>query len=120
MVFVARRWVFRERELIFKEESGSAIDLEEIQDSYNEGTSNNTSTQHEKKVPIELVDNSLPLFRSSRASMAPTFNGLHIMSDGDTFISDRTLVNLDETTNYKEAMIGPETAKWKEVMDSEI
>ena len=36
------------------------------------------------------------------------------------FISDCTLVNLDELANYKEAMAGLESAKWKEAMDSEI
>lgn len=36
------------------------------------------------------------------------------------FISDSTLVNLDEPTDYKEAMTGPESDKWKEAMDNEI
>ena len=40
VVFVARRGVFRERELIRQEESGRKIDLEELQESLNEGTSN--------------------------------------------------------------------------------
>ena len=52
--------------------------------------------------------------------MAPMFYGFHITTEGDTFISDSTMVNLDEANNYKEAMAGPESAKWKETMDSEI
>ena len=109
-----------ERELIFKEDSGSTIDLEEIQESTNEGTLYDTSTQPEETVPVEPVDKSLPLRRSTRVSVPPELYGFHITSDGDTFISDRTLVNLDEPVSYKEAMTGPEASKWKEEMDSEI
>ena len=51
--------------------------------------------------------------------MAPEFYGFHINTDGDTFISDSILVNQYEPSNYKEAMAGPVSAKWKEVMDNE-
>nr|GEZ22297.1 hypothetical protein [Tanacetum cinerariifolium] len=47
MVFVARRGVFLEREIISKEDSGSKIDLEEIQESTDEETIVNTDTQQE-------------------------------------------------------------------------
>ena len=50
--------------------------------------------------------------------MSPEFYGFHLTTDGDTFIIDSTLVNLDEPSNYKEAMAGPVVAKWKEAMDS--
>ena len=120
MVFVARRGVFRERELISKEDSGSAIDLEEIQESSDEGTSDNTRVQTEEEIPVEPIDTSLPLRRSGRVSMPPEFYGFHITAEGDSFISDRTLINLDEPANYKEAMAGPEAVQWQEAMDSEI
>lgn len=58
VVFVARRGVFRERELICKEDSGSTIDLEEIQESSDEGTSENTRVQTEEEIPVELIDTS--------------------------------------------------------------
>ena len=35
-------------------------------------------------------------------------------------ISDRTLVNMDEPSNYKEAMAGPKAVKWKESVESVI
>ena len=44
----------------------------------------------------------------------------HITTKGDTFISDSTVINLDEPNNYKEAMASAESAKWKEAIDSEI
>ncbi|KAI3709538.1 hypothetical protein L2E82_39300 [Cichorium intybus] len=110
----------RERELIFKEDSGSTIDLEEIQESSDDATLGETSNQHEEEVPVGPTDVSLPLRRSGRVSMPPEFYGFHITSDGDTFVSDRTLINLDEPANYQEAVAGLESAKWKEAIDSEI
>ncbi|KAI3700995.1 hypothetical protein L2E82_45636 [Cichorium intybus] len=82
----------RERELIFKEESGSTIDLEEIQESSNEGTLEDTSTQQEEEVPVEPINNLLPPRLFDRFSMLPEFYGFHITMDGDTFVSDRIQV----------------------------
>ncbi|GKB15982.1 retrotransposon protein, putative, ty1-copia subclass [Tanacetum coccineum] len=45
------------------------------------------------------------------------YYGFHIEEDK---ISDSTLSELDEPTNYKEAMASPKAAKWKEAMKSEI
>ena len=118
-MFVARRGVFRERELISQGDSGRQIDLEELQESSSEGTSN-TSDQPKEETPVEPVDDFVPLRRSSRVSVPPVLYGFHITSDGDTFISDSTLINLDEPKNYKEAMAGPESSKWKDTMDNEI
>lgn len=119
MVFVARRGVFCERELICQEDSGRKIYLEEIQESSGEGTSN-TSAQPEEEILVEPIDERLPLRRSARVRMAAEFYGFHIPRDDDMFISDSTLVNLDEPSSYKEAMAGPESAKQKEAMDIEI
>ncbi|GJU96980.1 putative RNA-directed DNA polymerase [Tanacetum coccineum] len=64
-------------------------------------------------------DISLPISRTSgRVSKPPQFYyGFHIKEDK---ISDSTLSELDEPTNYKEAMASPEAAKWKEAMRSKI
>ncbi|GJV02452.1 putative RNA-directed DNA polymerase [Tanacetum coccineum] len=119
VVFVARRGVFLEREMISKEDSGSKIDLEEIQESADEEPIVNTDTQQEVVTPVEPDDISLPIRRtSSRVSKPPQFYyGFHIEEDK---ISDSTLSELDEPANYKEAMASPEAAKWKEAMKSEI
>lgn len=98
VVFVVRRSVFLERELISQEVSRSQIDLNELQES----------SENE------------PLRKSSRVSQRPEFFGFHINVDGDTLINDRTLVNLDESSNYKEAMSGPEATQCKEAIDKEI
>ena len=52
--------------------------------------------------------------------MTPEFYGFHITTHGDMFISDITLVNLDEPSNYMDAMEGPESTRWKEAIDGEI
>ncbi|GKD69671.1 putative RNA-directed DNA polymerase [Tanacetum coccineum] len=119
VVFVARRGVFLEREMISKEDSGSKIDLEEIQESADEEPIVNTDTQQEVVTPVKPDDISLPIRRTSgRVSKPPQFYyGFHIEEDK---ISDSTLSELDEPANYKEAMASPEAAKWKEAMKSEI
>ena len=122
VVFVARRGTFLEREMIYKEDSGSKIDLKEIQESADEEPIVNTDTQQEVVTPVEPDDISLPIRRTSgRVSKPPHdpqfYYGFHIEEDK---ISDSTLSELDEPANYKEAMASPEAAKWKEAMKSEI
>ncbi|GJV68920.1 putative RNA-directed DNA polymerase [Tanacetum coccineum] len=122
VVFVARRGVFLEREMISKEDSGSKIDLEEIQESADEEPIINTDTQQEVVTPVEPDDISLPIRRTSSRVSKPSqdpqfYYGFHIEEDK---ISDSTLTELNEPANYKEAMASPEAAKWKEAMKSEI
>ena len=52
--------------------------------------------------------------------MLPEFYGFHTAANGDRFINDNILVNLDKPTNHKEAMADPEAAKWKEAIDIKI
>lgn len=52
--------------------------------------------------------------------MSRSFYGFHITVEGDIFIGDVTMENLDEPANYKEALSGPEAAKWKYAMEVEI
>ncbi|GJT31029.1 retrotransposon protein, putative, ty1-copia subclass [Tanacetum coccineum] len=99
VVFVARKGVFLEREMISKEDSGSKIDLDEIQESVDEEPIVNTDTQQEVVTHVKPDDISLPIQEK---------------------ISDSTLYELDEPANYKEAMASLEAAKWKEAMKSEI
>ncbi|GJT83069.1 retrotransposon protein, putative, ty1-copia subclass [Tanacetum coccineum] len=72
VVFVARRGVFLEREMIYKENCGSKIDLKEIQESADEEPIMNTDTQQEVVTLVEPDDISLPIRRtSSRVSTRP-------------------------------------------------
>ncbi|GJV38046.1 retrotransposon protein, putative, ty1-copia subclass [Tanacetum coccineum] len=105
--------------MISKEDSGSKIDLEEIQESADEEPIVNSNTQQEVVRPVKPDDISLPIHRTSgRVSKPPQFYyGFHIEEDT---ISDSTLSELDEPANYKEVMATPKAAKWKEAMKSEI
>ena len=50
--------------------------------------------------------------RSTRVRPAPEWYGNHILED--------MLLDHDEPTNYEEAMMSPDSAKWLEAMKSEI
>ncbi|KAJ9549604.1 hypothetical protein OSB04_022147 [Centaurea solstitialis] len=119
------RRVFLERELISKEDSGSNIDLEEIQETTNDEPVVDTSPQHEVESPVEETNiTPSPLHRTSRVSkvnQAPEYYyGFHITKEGDTLVNNKTFDSANEPSNYKEAMAGLEAAKWKEAMESEI
>ncbi|GJS04091.1 putative RNA-directed DNA polymerase [Tanacetum coccineum] len=122
VVFVARRGVFLEREMISKEDSGSKIDLEEIQESVDEEPIITTDTQQEVVTPVKPDDISLLIRRTSSRVSKPSqdpqfYYGFHIEEDK---ISDSTLTELNKPANYKEAMASPESSKWKEAMKSEV
>nr|GEV19735.1 hypothetical protein [Tanacetum cinerariifolium] len=106
----APRGVFLEREMISKEDSGSKIYLEEIQEYTDEEPIVNTDTQQEVVTPIKPDDISLPIrITSGRVNKPPQFYyGFHIKKDN---ISDSTLRELDEPANYKETMASLEAAK---------
>nr|GEV79317.1 hypothetical protein [Tanacetum cinerariifolium] len=65
VVFVARRGVFLERDMISKEDSGSNIDLEEIQEPADEEPIINSDTQQEVVTPVEPNEIYLPIHRTS-------------------------------------------------------
>ncbi|GJU13070.1 zf-CCHC domain-containing protein [Tanacetum coccineum] len=79
----------------------------------------NTDTQQVVVTPVKPDDISLPIRRTSGRVSKPShfYYGFHIEEDN---ICDSTLSELDEPTNYKEAMASPKAAKWKEAMKSEI
>nr|GEW34981.1 hypothetical protein [Tanacetum cinerariifolium] len=96
-----------------KDDSGSKIDLEEIQEYIDKEPIVNIDTQQEVVTPVEPVDISLPIHKTSSRVSKPHqytqfFYGFHIEEDT---ISDNTLSELDEPANYKEGMASPEAAK---------
>ncbi|GJX62116.1 retrotransposon protein, putative, ty1-copia subclass [Tanacetum coccineum] len=76
VVFVARRGVFLEREMISKEDSESKIDFEEIQESTDEEPIINTDTQQEVVTHVEPDDISLPIRKTSSKNLVDTTPGL--------------------------------------------
>ncbi|GJW09716.1 hypothetical protein Tco_1575543 [Tanacetum coccineum] len=65
VVFVARRRVFIEREMISKKDSGSKIGLEKIQEFVDEEPIVNIDTQQEVVTHVEPDDISLPIRKTS-------------------------------------------------------
>ena len=61
------------------------------------------------KLQIKLLPN---LVRSSRVRSAPEWYGNHVL--------EVMLLDHDEPTNYEEAMVSPDSAKWLEAMKSEM
>nr|GEY61394.1 retrotransposon protein, putative, Ty1-copia subclass [Tanacetum cinerariifolium] len=100
--------------MISKKDSGSKIDLEEIQVSTDEEPIMNTNTQPEVVTLVKPDDISLPICKTSgRVSKPPQFYyGFHIEEDK---ISNSTLSKLDKPANYKEAMASPDAANIKMV-----
>ncbi|GJW02077.1 retrotransposon protein, putative, ty1-copia subclass [Tanacetum coccineum] len=79
----------------------------------------NTDTQPEVVTPVKPDDISLPIRRTSgRVSKPPQFYyGFHIEEDN---ISDSTLSELDESANYKEAMMDVKTAFLNEKLIEDV
>lgn len=111
MVFVAQKWVFLEREIISQGGSGSQTNLEELQGSTDSEPIISTSSHPHVEKLVEPNDISLPLRRSSRVSQLSGFYSFHITVEGETLITDRTLVNLEEPADYNEEMVDLEAAK---------
>nr|GEV86718.1 hypothetical protein [Tanacetum cinerariifolium] len=133
VLFVARRGVFLKREMTSKKDSGSKIDLEEIQESADEEPIINIDTQQEVVTHVEPDDISLPIRRTSSRVSKPSqdlqfYYGFHIKEDKindstlteEEKISDSTITELNEPANYEEMMASLEAAKWKEAMKSKI
>ncbi|GKD52749.1 putative retrotransposon ty1-copia subclass protein, partial [Tanacetum coccineum] len=97
----------------------SKIDLEEIQESVDVKPIVSIDTQQEVVTPVKPDDIFVPICKtSSRVSKPPQFYyGFYIEEDK---IRDSILSELDEPTNYKEAMESPGAAKWNEAMKREI
>lgn len=81
-----------------------------------------TDTQLEVNKHVKST-NIIPtpsLRRSDRVCFPPEFYRFHIENKGELLISDHTLANMEEPSSYKEAMLGTEAAKWKDIIESKI
>ncbi|GJZ68045.1 retrotransposon protein, putative, ty1-copia subclass [Tanacetum coccineum] len=113
-IVVARYAEFLEKNLISQEVSGRAVELEEIQD---EDTSPSESTS---KIPIEVEgfkppqEEVVPVRRSARIHRAPNRLCLNVE------VEEHSLRDLNEPTNYKAALLDPESDKWLDAMNAKI
>ena len=100
-----------EKEFLSKGVSGSNVHLEEIRD-----TQEDTPTTHEEPQDIvEPIQETLPLRRSDRERRIPQRYLLLISEQHDILLLDN-----DEPTTFREAMVCPDSDKWLEAMKSEM
>ncbi|GJS95643.1 retrotransposon protein, putative, ty1-copia subclass [Tanacetum coccineum] len=113
-IIVARYAEFLENNLISQEASGRAVELEEIQNkdtSPSENTSENLIEAEGSETPQEDV---APICRSVRIHRSPKRLCLNLE------IKEHSLGDLNEPTNYKAALLDPESNKWLETMNAEM
>ncbi|GJW33464.1 retrotransposon protein, putative, ty1-copia subclass [Tanacetum coccineum] len=110
----ARYAEFLEKNLISQEVSGRAGELENIQD---EDTSPFENTS---KIPAEVEGfeppqkEEAPVCRSVRTHQAPERLCLNVE------VEEHNLRDLNEPTNYKAAMLDPQSDKWLDAMNAEM
>ncbi|GJY29152.1 retrotransposon protein, putative, ty1-copia subclass [Tanacetum coccineum] len=113
-IVVTRYAEFFKKNLISQEDSGRAVDLEEIQE---EDTSPSENTS---EVPIEVEGFEPPqgevilVRRSVRTHQAPNRLCLNVEAQEHNF------GDLDEPTSYKATMLDPESKKWLDAMNAEM
>ncbi|GJY42280.1 retrotransposon protein, putative, ty1-copia subclass [Tanacetum coccineum] len=111
---VARYAKFLEKNLISQEVSGRAVKLEEI---HNEDTSPSENTS---EIPIEVEcfeppqEEVVPVRRSARTHRAPDRLCLNVE------VEEQSLRDLNEHTNYKAALLDPESDKWVDAMNAKM
>ena len=122
-IFVAKNGTFLEKEFLSKEVSGRKVELDEVIVP----SLNLESSSSEKSVPVmpkptreEANDNdhetsdqvTTEARRSTRVRSAPEWYGNPVL--------EVMLFDHHEPTNYEEAMMSPDSAKWLEAMKSEM
>ena len=122
-IFVAKNGSFLEKEFLSKEVSGRKVELDEITVStplLESSSSQNlvpvtptpiseeaTDIDHETSDPVTTEPR-----RSTRVRSALEWYGNPVL--------EVMLLDHDEPTNYEEAMMSPDSAKWLEAMKSEM
>ncbi|GKF68522.1 retrotransposon protein, putative, ty1-copia subclass, partial [Tanacetum coccineum] len=111
-VFVARNAEFFENDLIDLKASGSVEDLELIQEE-DINPSVDTSLNHEEddQEINEPQSDINPISKSSRTRRTPDRMCLHVDAE------EHELRDLGEPTNYKAALLDPESDKWLDAIN---
>ena len=119
-MFVAKTGVFLEKEFLAKGLSGRTIELDEVirteqdeQSSAAPEVVSEVATAPEAPAPpsveVPVIEPSIEPRRSGR-----------IRNQIQRFEDEVLLLDNDEPTTYKEAMMGPDSVKWLNAMKSEI
>ncbi|GJU56616.1 retrotransposon protein, putative, ty1-copia subclass [Tanacetum coccineum] len=114
-VFVARNAEFFENSLITQEASGSLEDFEIIQEEDTHHPIDTSLHQEEDDQEIDEPQSDInPIRRSTRIHHATDRLCLHVDAE------EHELGDLGEPTNYKAALLDPESDKWLNAMNVEM
>src|SRR6186997_776005 len=122
-IFVAKNGSFLEKEFLSKEVSGRKVELDEVivpSPELESGTSQKLVPVIPTPISEEANDDdhetsdqvSAELHRSTRVHSASEWYGNPVL--------EVMLLDHDEPTNYEDAMMSPDSAKWLEAMKSEM
>ena len=122
-IFVAKNGSFLEKEFRSKEVSGTKVELDEVivpapllESSSSQKPVSATPTPISEEVNDDDHETSDQFTtkprRSTKVRSAPEWYGNPVL--------EVMLLDHDEPTNYKEAMMSPDSAKWLEAMESEM
>ena len=121
--FVAKNGSFLEKEFLSKEVSGRKVELDEVivpatllESRSSQKSVSATPTPISEEVNDNDHETSDQVIteprRSTRSRSAPEWYGNPVL--------EVMLLDHDEPTNYEEAMVSPDSAKWLEAMKSEM
>ena len=113
-MFVVRSGFFLERNLVSKRNSGSKIELEEVQVPQDTSEAQ-TETGEEPQDVVEAPPMTHEPRRSDRTSFQPERYGFLVTENKDVLLMER-----GEPTTYQEAIVNPNSEKWVEAMKAEM
>ena len=114
-VFVAHSGVFLEREFLSKKNSGSKVQLEEVRETQEIASSSQEDDQLDLRRVVESTPVEPEVRRSERTRHEPVRYGVWVTDHHDLLI-----IESDEPTSFEEAMMGPDSDKWREAAESEM
>ena len=115
-LFVSKHAIFLEKEFLLREDSGSKVELCEVQDAL-------TDTSHLTELEVVIHDDEFIAdssktqvsHRTSRIRCVPERYGFLISEQKDVL-----LIEDDEPTTYEESLNSSESDKWLKAMKSEM
>ncbi|KAJ8761673.1 hypothetical protein K2173_004449 [Erythroxylum novogranatense] len=115
-VFVLKHAVFLEKEFLLQEDSGSKIELEEVQDARTDADQlpEPETVTHTDEVTVQ-PSTTHEIRRSRRIRSVPERYGFLMNEHNDVL-----LIECDEPTTYEEVLKSSESEKWLHAMKSEM
>ena len=115
-LFVSKHAVFLEKEFLLREDSGSKVELSEVQDAL-------TDASHMIELEAIIHDDEL-IVDSSKTQVFRRTSRIHFVPERYGFLiseqKDVLLIENDEPTTYEESLNSSESDQWLNAMKSEM